>query len=170
MGSNPGRGIRHIFNLLRPRNLWQQAVVDDGDADPVRGEKSSDVVIDIGASDCQVLIAAVPTASMHKNKDRPTGAIREKEIETLPRRASLAIGLVADNLTFRKFCLLVQKVNSDLLDCRTSRRPTQRPAPMMAIPAPDFRTAQCENFAMVLQNARNVNVCVSMRVTWDQVN
>jgi hypothetical protein len=88
----------------------------------VRGEKSSDIAIDIGIPDRQVLIAAAPPASMHKNEDRPTGDIRKKEIETLPRRASLAIGLVVDNLTLWKFSLLVQKVNYDPLDYRTSRK------------------------------------------------
>jgi hypothetical protein len=122
LGGDPGCGVRHIFDLFRPRDLWQQSIVNDGNADPVRGEESSDVAIDIGASDGQVLIAAVPTASVHKNEDRPTGAHRNEEIETLFWRISLAIGLVANDLALWKVCLFVQKLNSGPLDCRTSRK------------------------------------------------
>jgi hypothetical protein len=59
---------------------------------------------------------------VHKNEDRPIGAHRNEEIETLFRRVSLAIGLVSDDLAFRKVCLFVQKLNSGPLDGRTSRK------------------------------------------------
>jgi hypothetical protein len=108
--------------LFRPRNLWQQSIVDDGNADPMRGEEPSDIAIDIGASDHQVLIAAVPTAPVYKNDNRPTGAHWNKEIETLSRRVSLAIGLVVDDLVLWKVCLFVEKLNSNPLNCRTSRK------------------------------------------------
>jgi hypothetical protein len=59
---------------------------------------------------------------VHKNEDRPIGANRNEEIETLFRRISLAIGLVANDLALRKVCLFVQKLNSGPLDCRASRK------------------------------------------------
>src|SRR5207237_162689 len=81
--NHPGRGPRHILNLLAPVDLRLQAVVDHGHPNSLRGIEPADIPIDIFAADPKALIAGVQPASVNKNQNWPIVPFRQKEVETM---------------------------------------------------------------------------------------
>src|SRR4051812_30088057 len=81
--NHPGRGLRHILNLLAPTHLRLEAVVDHGHPDSLGGIEAADVPIDIFSADSKALVAGVQSPSVNENQNWPVVPFRQEKIETM---------------------------------------------------------------------------------------
>src|SRR5688572_15936565 len=87
-----------IVNLLAPGDLGLEAVVNERGTNPLRGEKPTDVAIDIFAADTQGLVTGIQPPAVKEDHQGPVISTREKKIEAVfGILRAVAVGNVTDD-------------------------------------------------------------------------
>jgi hypothetical protein len=74
-----------VLDLITPCNPGLEAIVDNRNADALRGVETANVAIHICAADAQGFVSRIQAAAMDKNHDGPIAAVRKKEVEAMFR-------------------------------------------------------------------------------------
>ena len=121
----PGHGAGHVLDLRGPVHAGQQAVVDDGCADPARGEEPTDVAVHVRTTGFQVLVSRSPAAPMDEDHRRPARGVGsgDEEVETVllgVGAGAVVVGHVLADLRLGQAGLVVEHGDADAVDGETA--------------------------------------------------